>query len=132
MRKILFICQGNVGRSQIAEGYYNHYHGEGKAISAGIDNIGEKYNYTPRADIIEVMQEKGIDISNHKIKQINETMLKEVKEIVVLCNPKLLPKFVTSSDIAIRFQEVADPFNSSMAEIRKIRDKIEEIVLDIT
>ncbi|MBT3582266.1 hypothetical protein HN924_01460 [Candidatus Woesearchaeota archaeon] len=35
--EVLFICASNVGRSQIAEGFYNHYLGYQKAISsAGI------------------------------------------------------------------------------------------------
>ena len=131
MKKILFICQGNVGRSQIAEGYYNHYKGNGASISAGIDDIGEKYNYVPRADIIQVMQEKGLDISTHKIKQINKDILKGVENIVVLCKAELLPDFVTSSGINIQFREVPDPFESSIDGVRKIRDEIEAIVLEM-
>ena len=40
MKEVLFICQGNVGRSQMAEGFYNHHRGENQAISAGTDGCG--------------------------------------------------------------------------------------------
>lgn len=35
MAKILFICSGNVGRSQAAEGFYNHFTHSNDASSAG-------------------------------------------------------------------------------------------------
>ncbi len=131
MKKVLFICQGNVGRSQMAEGFYNQRQ-EGKlAISAGIDAVGEKYNYVPRADIISVMQEKGIDISHHRIKQINRDMLNDVDTIVVLCDARLIPNYVKESGISIQFREVPDPFESTIDGVRKIRDQIETIVLEI-
>lgn len=39
IEKILFVCYGNVGRSQMAEAYYNHFTKSTKAISAGTDKI---------------------------------------------------------------------------------------------
>ncbi len=63
---VLFICEGNVGRSQMAEGLFNHFSLSNKAISAGVIDIGSKYNYLPREDIVKAMKEKGIDISNQR------------------------------------------------------------------
>jgi arsenate reductase (thioredoxin) len=42
MKEVLFICEGNVGRSQMAEGFYNHYAGQKSATGAGIDDVGKK------------------------------------------------------------------------------------------
>lgn len=129
-KKVLIICEGNIGRSQMGEGFYKH-HSKEDAISAGIADVGAKYDYKPRADIISVMKEKGIDISDQRVKQITKDMLIDVKTILVLCSPDLLPNFIKSSAINIIFREVADPYESSIDGLRKIRDQIEEIVLEL-
>ena len=130
-KKILFICEGNVGRSQIAEGFYNYYTQTHYGKSAGINNVGEKYNYIPREDIIKVMLEKKIDISSQRIKHVNKSHLNQIDEIVVLCSPDKLPAFIKESKIDIVYKEVVDPYNSSYNSLLEIRDKIEEIVLEI-
>lgn len=129
-KKVLFICEGNIGRSQMAEGFYK-YHSKKDAISAGVCDVGIKYDYQPRADIISVMKEKGINISDQRVKQITKEMLNDVKTILVLCSPDLLPDFIKSSPINTIFREVADPYESSMDGLRLIRDQIEKIVLEL-
>lgn len=131
MKEVIFICQGNVGRSQMAEGFYKHYAGAESAISAGTADVGAKYNFVPREDIVQVMQEKGIDISEQRIKQIAEDMIQEVRTIVVLCDPELLPDFVRTSGLNILLREVQDPYESTLDGVREVRDQIEQIVLDI-
>lgn len=128
MKEVLFICESNVGRSQMAEGFYKHIKGTDSASSAGITDVGAKYNYTPREDIVLAMQEKGIDISGQKIKQMTEQMLDEAQKVVVLCDPKLLPP-ISRSDVV--FREIPDPFKSSMEGVRDVRDRIEQIVLEL-
>jgi len=131
MSEVLFICEGNVGRSQMAEAFYNQMKGKGSAISAGTDDVGEKYNFRPREDIVQVMKEKGIDISTQRIKQITETMLVEVRTIVILCNPELLPDFLKVSSLNILFKEVPDPHESTIEGVREIRDQVEKIILNL-
>lgn len=131
MKKVLFICDGNVGRSQMAEGFYNKYKRENSAISAGIEDVGAKYNYVPRIDIVLAMKEKGIDISGQRIKQVTKQMLSQVQTIVVLCNPKSLPSFIKESGIEIIARQVDDPSKSDNNGVLKVRDDIEKIVLSL-
>ncbi len=131
MKKTLFICEGNVGRSQMAEGFYNHFAKGNFATSAGVNDYGQKYNFKPREDIIQVMKEKGIDISEQKIKQVTEEMLQGIEMIVVLCNPDIIPEFLIASGINIVFKNVDDPYESTIEGVRQIRDEIEQIVLDL-
>lgn len=67
-RKVLFICEGNVGRSQIAEAYFNKHSRDAVAVSAGLDDVGAKYNWRPREDIVAVMKEDGFDVADNKVK----------------------------------------------------------------
>ena len=59
MKRVLFVCVENAGRSQMAEAFAKHY-GKGKveAVSAGT-MPSKEVNPT----VVHVMKEKGMDIS---------------------------------------------------------------------
>ncbi len=60
--KILFICQHNSGRSQVAEAYLKKFAGEGFVVdSAGLDPAD---GINPL--VVEVLKENGIDLSDKK------------------------------------------------------------------
>lgn len=130
MNKVLFICGGNVGRSQMAEAFYNNCTGKKLASSAGVEDVGHKYNYVPREDIVIVMKEKEIDISTHKIKKVTPENLQDIDEIIVLCDLKYLPHFVRESGIKINVKEITDPCEFSLKGLREIRDNIEKLVME--
>jgi arsenate reductase (thioredoxin) len=128
--KVLAICQGNVGRSQMFEGFYNAYSQEGEAASAGIDDVAAKYGGHPTPLIIEVMMEKGIDVSAQEIKQVTEEMVQQAEMIVILCEPEICPPFVIGA-MNVVLAEVTDPYLATGDKTRLIRDEIEQIVKDL-
>lgn len=66
-KKILFLCTGNSCRSQMAEGFARHFHGDQfEFYSAGI----EKHGMNPFA--MKVMKEAGVDISNQFSKTLDD------------------------------------------------------------
>lgn len=66
-KKILFLCTGNSCRSQMAEGFARHFHGEQfDFYSAGI----EKHGMNPFA--MKVMAEAGVDISGQFSKTLDD------------------------------------------------------------
>lgn len=81
MKNILILCTGNSCRSQIAEGYLNHFAG-GKALvySAGI----EKHGVNPLA--VETMQEDGIDISNQTSNHVDEYAAIDFDWVITVCD----------------------------------------------
>lgn len=78
--KILVLCTGNSCRSQMAEGYLRHFSG-GKAeiYSAGIATHGVN------PDAIKVMQEDGVDISNHTSNHIDEYQDLAFDFVITVC-----------------------------------------------
>ena len=79
MKKILFICTGNTCRSQMAEGIANSL--GWNAFSAGTN---PEINVNPHA--MEVMNEIGLNISNHYPKLIDEISLNEIDVIITVCS----------------------------------------------
>jgi arsenate reductase (thioredoxin) len=123
MKKLLFVCVENAGRSQMAEAFANKY-GAGKFIflSAG-NKPTEKVNPV----VVEVMKEKGLDISANKPKQLTFEMANESDVIVTMgCNDQGIcpgPFFKPTVD-----WKLEDPKGKPMEKVREIRDLIEQKV----
>ena len=81
MKKILVLCTGNSCRSQIAEGYLRHFaENRAEIYSAGIETHG----VNPKAIII--MNEDGIDISNHTSNNIEEYKNIDFDFVITVCD----------------------------------------------
>ncbi len=130
MTEILFVCSGNVGRSQMAEGYYNHLTQTDEASSAGVDpKTPAKYPQLPDY-ISAIMAEEGIDISHQLVKLITDEMVREAEKIYVMCSREACPDFLVESD-KVTYWNIEDPFEMSTDELRKIRNQIKERVESI-
>ncbi|HHV64446.1 MAG TPA: low molecular weight protein arginine phosphatase [Peptococcaceae bacterium] len=71
--KILFVCTGNTCRSPMAQKLAEKYlPGECEIFSAGIHAIA---NEQASSQAVEVLKEKGIDLSGHRAVQLSEEML---------------------------------------------------------
>lgn len=127
MKRVLFVCVENAGRSQMAEAFANHY-GKGKlvALSAGI-MLAERVNPV----VVEVMKEKGIDISMNKPKLLTTKTIEETDQIITMgCSAKkICPAPLLKNVID---WELEDPKGKSIEKVREIRDKIEKKVLELT
>jgi arsenate reductase len=123
MRKILFVCVENAGRSQMAEAFAKAY-SEGKleATSAGTMPAKEV-----NPVVVQVMREKGLDISANNPKLIADQMVQEADTIIVMgcsaegfCPAPLLNKVVDWG--------IEDPEGKPVEKVREIRDEIEKKV----
>lgn len=78
--RVLFLCDGNADRSQMAEGLLRALGGKRfEAYSAGIEPAG----LSPFA--VAVMGEIGIDISAHSSKDLNVFEDRQFDYVVTLC-----------------------------------------------
>ncbi len=123
MKKILFVCIENAGRSQMAEAFADKY-GKGKVAASSAGNKpADKVNPV----VVEAMKEKGIDISNNKPKLITAKMAMEADLVVTMgCSAEGIcpgPFFVPTVDWALE-----DPKGKPIDKVREIRDDIERRV----
>ncbi len=79
-RSVLFLCTGNSCRSQMAEGWARHLHGDSlEPHSAGIVAHG----INPNA--VQVMSESGVDISSQPSKTTEQLSRTDFDLVVTVC-----------------------------------------------
>ncbi len=124
---ILFVCVENAGRSQIAEGFFNHrYAPKGyQAISAGTRPVSQ---INPLA--VQAMSEVGIDISGQKSKIITEDMIRNsAKSVNMGCIERAECPLLFISNVTD--WGIEDPKGKPIEKIREIRDEIDRRVREI-
>ncbi len=123
MKKVLFVCTENAGRSQMAEAFTKKYGKEKFVVSSAGNKPADKVNPV----VIEVMKEKGINISANKPQLLTFQMAQDADLIVTMgCNDQGIcpgPFFKQAID-----WKLEDPKGKPIEKVREIRDEIERQV----
>lgn len=124
MKKILFVCVENAGRSQMAEAFFRKYMPkEFEAISAGT-----KPSTQVNPIVLQAMKEIGIDIENQTPKHISQQIISESEKAINMgCMDKESCPALFMKDILD--WQIPDPKGKSIEEVRKIRDQIKTKVM---
>lgn len=123
MKRVLFVCVENAGRSQMAEAFAENYGGDKIDASSASNKPAERVNPV----VVEAMKEKGIDISHSKPKLLTFRMAQDADLIVTMgWNDQGIcpgPFFKPTID-----WKLEDPKGKTIEEVRVIRDDIERRV----
>ena len=124
MKKILFVCVENAGRSQMAEAFFRKYMPKGfEVISAGT-----KPSTHVNPIVLQAMKEIGIDIENQIPKNISQQIIVESEKAINMgCIDKESCPVLFMKNI-IDWQ-IPDPKGKPIEEVRKIRDQIKAKVM---
>jgi protein-tyrosine-phosphatase len=125
---ILFVCVHNAGRSQIAEAFANRY--GLKASSAGT-----MPSLTVNPIVVQVMREKGIDLSSNVPKKLTNEMINDAVLVITMgCSVEEVcprPMLAKMQKKLVDWQ-VDDPKEQPIDKVRRIRDEIEGKVKELT
>jgi protein-tyrosine-phosphatase len=126
MRKILFVCVENAGRSQIAEAFASKYGKDRIAAFSAGNKPADKVNPI----VVQAMKEKGIDISTNRPKLLTFQMAQDADLIVTMgCNDQgICPGPFFKPTIEWKLE---DPKGKPIEKVREIRDKIERQVQEL-
>jgi len=80
--KILFVCEYNACRSQIAEGLARYFLPKTVLVQSAGLYPGEVHDWT-----IEVMREIGIDISSYRSKRLEDVSGETYDYVIILAEP---------------------------------------------
>jgi arsenate reductase len=117
---------GNSCRSQIAEGFARHY---GKDILES-RSAGTRPGKEVAQLAIEVMKEKGIDISGQRPKILTSEMINETDIVISMgCGVQESCPLPLREDVID--WGLDDPFGQSIEKYRDIRDEIEKRIKEL-
>jgi arsenate reductase (thioredoxin) len=125
MQKVIFACVHNAGRSQMAAAFFNQLadHTKAEAISAGTEP-----GVRVHPEVLSVMQEAGIDLSNAKPRKLTQELAEGASLLITMgCGDKCpyVPG-LRREDWPFR-----DPKGLPAAEVRDIRDEVKSRVQNL-
>ena len=118
MKKVLFVCVRNAGRSQLAQALYERRGGE--ARSAGSEPADEV-----QQAVVEALEEVGIDVSGRKPTGITREDVEWADLVVTMGCGDACPVIPGKEYFD---WNLADPVGMCLEEVRELRSVIEQRV----
>jgi protein-tyrosine-phosphatase len=142
MPAVLFVCTANICRSPMAAGLFKRVledknpEGDWQVESAGTWGLdGEP----AAAGSLVVMENKGIDISDHRARSVDQNLLQAFdliltmesgqKESMRMEFPESSDKIFLLSEMVDQKQDVDDPYGGVFSEYENAAEEIEKFIL---
>ena len=123
MKYVLFVCNQNAGRSQMAEAFFaRHAPPDIRAESAG-DRPAKHVH----PEVVEAMREVGIELGSKRPRKLTVEMQLHADWAITLACGAQCPYVPTT----VEDWDLDDPAGRPMEEVRLIRDAIEARVKDL-
>jgi protein-tyrosine-phosphatase len=123
MKYVLFVCNHNAGRSQMAQAFFERDAPDDiRAESAGTDPARAVW-----PEVVEVMREVGIDLAGRRPKKLLPEMQLHADWAVTMGCGDACPYVPTT----VEAWELPDPAGRPMEEVRAIRDAVQAHVREL-
>jgi arsenate reductase len=130
-KHVLILCTGNSARSQMAEGLLRHDGGD----KFSVESAGTKPSIV-RPEAIAALAEIGIDISDHRSKNVDEFTNKKFDFVITVCDNarEACPLFIgQTTRLHHGFEDPAvldGTFDERLAAFRSVRGQIRSYLAD--
>lgn len=123
MKHVLFVCNHNAGRSQMAQAFFERDAPDDvRAESAGTDPARQIW-----PEVVQVMAEVGLDISARRPRKLLREMQLHADWAVTMGCGDACPYVPTT----VQAWDIPDPAGRPLDEVRDIRDLIERNVREL-
>ncbi len=127
MKKVLFVCVENAGRSQMAEAI-------GRAYGVDASSAGTMPAEAVNPTVVEVMKERGFKLASNKPKMLTTQMIEEADYVVTMgCKVEdVCPKpLIVKMEKKLVDWHIDDPKGRPIEEVRTIESTIEGKVIEL-
>ena len=121
MKRVLFLCLGNICRSPMAEALARKYGSDVLEVSSA--GLTPAINTTPYTR--KVLEEKNVDLGVHVPRRFYDLDLSQY-DLIVNMSGSMLPK---NLGVPVEDWQVDDPMGRSEDEFRAAREVIEMLVM---
>ena len=141
--KVLFVCQANIGRSQVAQTYFDQLSShESSGAGMAVDEITANGNW-PSKKIKDVPNQRsaeyikrefGVDIADRERRQLSPQLMGEADMVIVINEKTNWPDYVTEGGKVV-FWDIQDGLGRADEAVdqiyRQVRQKVEDLVQEI-
>ncbi len=122
MKRVVFACVHNAGRSQMAAAWFNRIADpeKARAISAGTQPSDHVHPV-----VVDAMKEKGIDLSKAEPQKLTMELAGDAAFLVTMGCGESCPHL---PGVPIRDWPLPDPKGQGLESVRRIRDDVESRV----
>jgi protein-tyrosine-phosphatase len=134
---VLFVCRANLGRSQMAQAFFNHL-SEFTSTSAGTkvadfegQTVAKRGQVAPSVVLVlELMNEEGLDISSEQRNQLTPELVDAADKVIVMAQRDSWPDYLVEGGKVV-FWEISDPVNVPRETAQSIMDQTKGLVEDL-
>ena len=132
VKSILMVCQGNICRSPMAEGFFS-YQLKSSSVSVSSAGLTALVNYPAEPTAQSVMEKHGIDISTHRARQVDQSLIQQTNLILVMTHFQrsiVEKQFLTAKGKTFLvghwdFFEIEDPLKKPVEAFEKVYQQVE-------
>ena len=119
--RVLFVCVGNAGRSQMAQAFYERRGGEARSA-------GSRPEREVHAPVAEAMSEIGISLEGRRPKGLAQEDVEWAELVVTMGCGDVCPVLPGKRYLDWNLE---DPAGAAVPEVRVVRDEIQRLVADL-
>jgi arsenate reductase len=126
MKRVLFVCVHNAGRSQMAEGFFNTL-----AKQRGLDAVAESAGTAPGERVnptaAQAMAEVGVSLEGQEPKQLTPALAARADRIITMgCG--VSAEMCPAGTYITEDWQLPDPHGQPIEVVRQVRDAVRERV----